>query len=126
MARSQSLSLAAYGDSLTADDLYVFTNEYASIGSDPARSTLTDSDGGIDTLNAAAVTSGSTLDLRSGATSIIAGKSLTIANGTIIENAYGGDGADVIIGNCSANKLYGARGNDTLEGGAGNDIARRR
>jgi len=117
----RSLNLAAYGDSLTADDLYVFTNEYASIGSDPARATLTDTDGGIDMLNAAAVTSGSTLDLRAGATSMIAGKSLKIANGTTIENAYGGDGADLITGNGSANKLYGARGNDTLDGGAGND-----
>ena len=117
----RSLNLAAYGDSLTADDLYVFTNEYATIGSDPARSTLTDSDGGMDMLNAAAVTTGSTLDLRSGATSMIAGKSLKIANGTIIENAYGGDGADLIVGNSSANKLYGARGNDTIEGGSGND-----
>ena len=117
----KSLNLAAYGDALTADDLYVFTNEYASFGIDPVRSTLTDSDGGIDTLNVAAVTSGSTIDLRSGATSTIAGKALTIAAGTVIENAYGGDGADLIIGNSSANKLYGARGNDTLEGGAGND-----
>lgn len=118
----KSLNLAAYGDSLTADDLYVFTNEYASLASDPSRATLTDSDGGTDMLNAAAVTSGSTLDLRSGATSIIAGKSIKIANGTTIENAYGGDGADLIIGNAGANKLYGARGDDTLEGGAGDDM----
>lgn len=117
----RSLNLAAYGDSLTANDLYVYTNEYASIGNEPSRSTLIDSDGGIDTLNAAAVTSASTLDLRPGATSVIAGKSLTIANGTVIENAYGGDGADLIIGNSSANKLYGVRGDDTLEGAAGND-----
>ena len=118
----RSLNLAAYGDSLTVDDLYVFTNEYASVGSDPARATLADSDGGIDTLNAAAVTSASTLDLRAGATSIIAGKALKIANGTVIENAWGGDGADMILGNSSANRLYGARGNDSLEGGAGDDL----
>lgn len=117
----RSLNLAAYGDSITADDLYVFTNEYGSLGTDPSRATLSDSDGGIDTLNAAAVTSASTLDLRPAAASLIAGKTLTIAAGTVIENAYGGDGADMIIGNSSANKLYGARGDDTLEGGAGND-----
>jgi len=116
-----SLSLQVYGDSITADDLYIFTNEFASLGSDSTRATLTDTDGGVDTLNAAAVTSASTLDLRAGATSIIAGRTLTIANGTVIETAWGGDGADVIYGNSSANKLYGARGDDTLEGGAGND-----
>ena len=117
----QSISLAAYGDTATANDVYVFTNEYGSLGSDPSRSTLADSDGGIDTLNCAAVTSGSTLDLRSGSTCIIAGKTLMIANGTVIEVAWGGDGTDLIIGNSAANKLYGARGDDTLEGGAGDD-----
>ena len=118
----RSLNLAAYGDSLTADDLYVYTNEFASLGGVSARATLSDTDGGIDTLNAAAVTSASTLDLRAGAVSTIAGKALTIATGTVIENAYGGDGADLIVGNSSANKLYGARGDDTLEGGVGNDM----
>ena len=117
----RSLNLAAFGDGLTADDLYVYTNEFASLGSVTARATLTDSDGGIDTLNAAAVTSASTIDLRSGGVSSIAGKTLTIADGTVIENGYGGDGADQIIGNGSANTLCGARGDDTLEGGAGND-----
>src|SRR6185369_9941405 len=110
----QTLTLAAYGDSSTADDVYVFTNEYASLASDLARSKLTDSDGGIDTLNCAAVTSALSLDLRSGASCVIAGKTLAIASGTTIEQAWGGDGADVIIGNSSANKLYGARGDDTL------------
>lgn len=54
----------------------------------------------------------------------------TIANGVVIENATGGGGDDVLIGNSVANTLtgnagadtlMGRDGNDTLIGGAGND-----
>lgn len=116
-----SLTLRAYGDAITADDNYVFTNEFASLGSDPSRSTLGDADGGTDTINAAAVTSASTIDLRAGAASSIAGRTMMIAAGTQIERAYGGDGDDMLIGNAATNTLYGNRGDDTLDGGAGND-----
>jgi len=46
---------------------------------------------------------------------------LTIAAGTVIENAYGGDGSDLIQGNSVANNLSGMRGNDTLICGANDD-----
>lgn len=46
---------------------------------------------------------------------------LAIVEGSIIENAIGGNGNDVIIGNDVANKLDGGKGNDTLTGGKGND-----
>ncbi len=46
---------------------------------------------------------------------------LTIAAGTVIENAVTGDGNDTLIGNDIANILLGMRGNDTLDGGAGAD-----
>jgi hypothetical protein len=49
---------------------------------------------------------------------------VSIARGTIIENAIGGGGADAIIGNGVANVLTGGDGNDTLTGGAGNDTFR--
>lgn len=45
----------------------------------------------------------------------------TIAKGVVIENAYGGNGADKIIGNSAANYLSGKAGNDRLYGGKGND-----
>ena len=56
----------------------------------------------------------------------------TIANGVVIENATGGSGADVLIGNAVANVLtgnggddwlMGKEGADTLNGGAGFDTA---
>lgn len=46
----------------------------------------------------------------------------TIANGVVIEHAYGGSGDDLLIGNDVANRLYGGRGTDLIEGGRGNDI----
>lgn len=56
----------------------------------------------------------------------------TIANGVVIENATGGSGDDVLIGNSASNALtgnagddmlMGRTGNDTLNGGAGSDTA---
>ena len=62
------------------------------------RADLADTDGDTDAINAAAVTTGSTLDLRAGNTSTIAGQAVAVAAGTIIENAFGGDGDDTLIG----------------------------
>jgi Ca2+-binding RTX toxin-like protein len=45
----------------------------------------------------------------------------TIANGVIIENAIGGSGADLIIGNEADNILAGGNGMDDLEGASGED-----
>lgn len=48
----------------------------------------------------------------------------TIARGTVIENATGGSGADVLIGNAAANMLTGNEGDDTLLGRDGDDTLR--
>lgn len=45
----------------------------------------------------------------------------TIANGVVIENAAGGSGDDVLLGNAAANALSGNDGIDVLEGRAGDD-----
>jgi serralysin len=44
--------------------------------------------------------------------------------GSLIENARGGWGDDVIRGNQADNKLWGGRGDDVLNGGAGDDMLR--
>ncbi len=41
---------------------------------------------------------------------------------SLIENAIGGSGNDVILGNSADNSLQGGSGNDTLDGGSGNDV----
>ncbi len=46
----------------------------------------------------------------------------TIANGVTIENATGGSGHDVLLGNGANNVLTGNGGNDVLVGRGGNDV----
>lgn len=41
---------------------------------------------------------------------------------SLVENAIGGSGNDVLIGNQAANSLKGGSGADSLTGGAGNDV----
>jgi len=48
---------------------------------------------------------------------------ISIAVGTIIENAIGGSGDDAITGNDADNELTGNGGNDNLDGGDGTDYA---
>ena len=117
-----SWTLTVFGDAVTADDLYVYTDEFARYTGtgDAARRILTDA-GGDDTLNAAAVSGNTVLDLGTGGT--VAGNSLTIAPGTVIETAFLGDGNDTLVGNGADNLVLGGRGNDWLDGGAGLDTA---
>ncbi|NJO42514.1 MAG: S8 family serine peptidase [Cyanobacteria bacterium CRU_2_1] len=113
-------TLRLYGDALSHNDTYFYTDEYAVYGLDPSHNTLTDTTG-IDTINASAVTSNITLDLAPGKDSTIAGNLLTISQASQIEQAFSGDGNDYLIGNDADNPLDGGRGNDTLRGARGND-----
>lgn len=117
-----SWKLTFMGNNQSADDLYVFTNDFGNFAGAElaARSVITDTDGGTDTVNLATVTSNSTLNLNTG-TGTIAGKAVTVAGGTVIEKIYGGDGNDVFTGNAANNYLFGGRGDDTLQGMDGND-----
>ncbi|OIQ32247.1 MAG: hypothetical protein BM562_05065 [Alphaproteobacteria bacterium MedPE-SWcel] len=115
------------------DNTYVYTDEFGVLydGDDlEARSQLSDTDGGHDTINAAAVSSDSYIDLSGASLSNIANTALEILTPGAIESAYAGDGDDVLIGNAADNLLSGGRGddhfelstgNDTIEGGAGTD-----
>lgn len=91
-------------------DTYVFTDELSDFANSAARRSIIDKDGGIDTLNAAAVTSNPTLDLSFGGRSTIDG--VVVVTKAEIENAIGGDGDDTLIGNALDNVLIGGRGDD--------------
>lgn len=91
---------------------------------------LWDEDGGVDAINASPVTSDSLIDLSGATESSIAGVSLTIRDPGSIENAFGGDGDDTLVGTDGDNLLSGGRGDDalhysggsdTIEGGEGTD-----
>lgn len=121
--RLGSWSLEVLGDTETADDLYVFTDEFASFSGAElaARSVIIDADGGGDMLNLSALTAGATLNMLLG-TGLIAGQAVTIEASTIIETVYGGDGNDSVIASAGDKSLFGGRGADTLTGSSGNDL----
>lgn len=117
-----SWTLNLIGKAASADHVYFYTDEFAeACAADATRAMLADT-GGRDTLNAAVCTSNLVLDLNPGSVSIVAGTRLTIAAGSVIENAYGGDGNDRISGNDADNILNGMRGADRFLGAGGNDV----
>ncbi len=89
--------------------------------------------GGIDTISGAGINTNLQINLQSatlqnevgggGFMSRVDGifGGFTIANGAVIENATGGNGQDLLIGNGAANTLDGGANNDTLGGGDGDD-----
>lgn len=87
--------------------------------------------GGVDLIDASAITTASTIDLRPGTFSTIGATANNVAMSAavsvggrvinLIENATGGVGNDRITGNQAANVLTGGVGNDVLTGGLGND-----
>jgi Ca2+-binding RTX toxin-like protein len=88
--------------------------------------------GGIDTLDYSGFSQNQLIDLREAAFSNIGGRTgnVSIAVGTVIENAIGGLGADelrgneannVLVGGGNNDVLFGAGGDDTLTGGSGAD-----
>jgi len=95
---------------------------------------------GVDTYDLSNYSTGVTINLNPGASSITSAVQLAYlgnghyASGNIynaylyngdarsyIDNAIGGSGNDTITGNAIANILTGGAGNDTLDGGGGND-----
>jgi serralysin len=96
--------------------------------------------GGIDTYNYSNFTTNQTIDLRAGFWSNLSPVlTANLGNGnfakgnvynayqyqndvrSLIENAYGGSGNDVMRGNQAANALVGGAGADSINGGSGND-----
>ncbi|MBY6005202.1 S8 family serine peptidase [Salipiger bermudensis] len=120
--REVTLKVHGNAESLE-DDVYVYTDEFGLLyeGSDlKSRQIIDDSDGGIDTLNIAAVTSDSVIDLSAESASKIAGIAVDIAANTI-ENVFAGDGDDLLTGSAADNDIRGGRGNDTINFSAGAD-----
>jgi subtilisin-like proprotein convertase family protein len=104
-----SWTLTLLGNAAGTDSLYVFTDENHSL------LTVNDTDGGTDTINAAAMTRA---------------LSISLASSAGIENLYTGDGNDDVNGNARDNVINTGRGNDTIghsggadtiDGGAGTD-----
>ncbi|WP_218165603.1 S8 family serine peptidase [Burkholderia ubonensis] len=118
-------ALRLYGSPTTADDTYYYTDEFAAqVAASSARGTLDDAvngnRGGRNTINAAAVSGDTSVDLTTGIASI-GGTRLTIAQSETIQNIVTGDGNDTLKANNADALLDGGRGNNTLIGGSGKD-----
>ncbi|KPQ38727.1 MAG: Ca-binding subtilysin family protease [Phormidium sp. OSCR] len=120
--------LGVYGDEMTPNETYIYTEEYGQLN-DPERQVLSNPEG-THTINAAAMRSDSLIDINPGATGVLAGQPLTIDENTQIENVWGGDGNDTLLGNEDDNRLINRRGDNLMwseagdnliEGGQGND-----
>ena len=108
-----------YGYNSTADRSIFDASQYQLISY-----TIYDS-GGIDTIDMSGAGSNQRINLNPETFStILIGNigNMSIARGTIIENAIGGSSGDHLVGNSVANTLRGMAGNDVLEGNDGDDI----
>ncbi|MEX0366817.1 MAG: S8 family serine peptidase, partial [Ruegeria sp.] len=132
---TSDVDLTIYGDTANSDDLFVYTNEFSDY--DGVAGHLTNAAGGtgVNTINAAAVTSDSVINLLSNS-GTIDGVAITNSN---IDRVFTGDGDDtvtgdgisefidtgrgndVVVGGSGAETINGGSGNDSLDGGAGDD-----
>ncbi|NVE96056.1 M10 family metallopeptidase C-terminal domain-containing protein [Altererythrobacter lutimaris] len=81
--------------------------------------------GGNDTVNYSGFSANQLINLNAETFSNVGGSygNMSIARGTVIENAVGGSGNDELIGNTARNRLTGSLGNDTIDGGNNVDWA---
>ena len=114
-------SIRAYSAQASTGTTQVFTNEFANfIALDSDRISISSANGSI--INAAAVSADSVLDASIGLSNI-GGNAVTLTAAEAFTALITGDGADVIIGNSLNNLLMGGRGNNILDGKAGEDQA---
>ncbi|MGE4370903.1 MAG: S8 family serine peptidase [Burkholderiaceae bacterium] len=100
----------------------IFTDDFARFSATQGdRTVITSTDG--TTLNAAAVTANTVLNLATGEGSI-GGTAVTFADPGTMRHLYSGDGDDMLAGNAHSNVLLAGRGNNVVDGGAGVDVLR--
>lgn len=99
----------------------IFTDELASFSAiDPSRLSISSSAG--TSINAAAVSTASILDLSGGA-SKIGGVAVALSDPQLFTKIITGDGNDHLIGNALDNLLLGGRGSNVMDGRDGIDTA---
>ena len=88
----------------------------------PPSFAITDT-GGIDTFDLSGYGMNQVISLVVETWSSVGGltNNVSIGRGSVIENAVGGAGSDVITGNAADNVLDGGAGDDTIDGGEGTD-----
>jgi Ca2+-binding RTX toxin-like protein/subtilisin-like proprotein convertase family protein len=114
----RDVKLELSGAAVSDDDLFIFTDEYSNYGGITHSLIHDGGAAGIDTINAAAVSSASDIDLQAGI-GVIDFVLVTVSD---IENVYTGDGDDQVKGDGDDNLISGGRGDDLLNGRGGDDI----
>lgn len=111
-----------WGVGCTAGGAMAVANRLMVGGSDVTLTIL--DQGGIDHLNLSNDRAAQIINLSAGTVSNCYGLigNLSIAAGSVIENAICGTGSDIVVGNAANNRIIGSAGNDTIRGGLGNDI----
>ena len=122
---------AKYGlDAFAGDTTWGFNTTiagtvFASLDELAGRTAFTIVDtGGTDTLDFSGFAVNQAIDLGAEAISDVGGLTgnMAIARGSVIENAVGGAGDDVLTGNAAGNGLQGRQGADLLIGATGRDL----
>jgi subtilisin-like proprotein convertase family protein len=120
-----SWAIRTYGEAASADDQYVYTDAFASIADEQQRYLLEDAsngtEGGFNTLNAAAMSRDVKVNLRYG-TATLAGQPLYIVRPGTLGHLIAGDGNDQLVASDLGTVLEGGRGANILTGGAGRDL----
>ncbi|MFL1549904.1 M10 family metallopeptidase C-terminal domain-containing protein [Pseudomonas sp. D47] len=107
-----------YGFNSNADRDY-----YSLTSADELTSFCVWDNGGNDTLDFSGFKQNQKINLNAEQLSNVGGRegNVSIAKGVIVENAIGGAGHDLLIGNAVRNRITGGAGGDTLYGGGGAD-----
>ena len=118
-----SWTLHLSGDDAPTNNVYVFTEDFGVGDAVAGSGVVSDSNGGRDTINTSPCRGSVVIDLTAGASgrTQIEGRKVLIADESVIENAFSGDGDDTLIGNDAPNTLSAGRGDDLIIGSAGSD-----
>jgi subtilisin-like proprotein convertase family protein len=123
--RLNTVELSAFGAAVDVNNIYHYTDEVLTAQAQTGqtgRINLTDTNGGVDWINGAALYQDVLMDLNAGTSSTLGGtRFITMGASSAIENAVTGDGNDRLQGNGLDNHLQAREGDDTLFGGLGND-----
>jgi len=117
--------LKFFGARASSNDVFHFTDDYLDyLALDASRAVIDDVNGGVDWLNFSAINGDIVANLNANSVITVDGVAWATlsSDNREFENLHAGDGDDNIIGNASANRLYGARGADTMSGGNGADV----
>ncbi|MCB1493370.1 MAG: proprotein convertase P-domain-containing protein, partial [Rhodobiaceae bacterium] len=105
------VDLFFHGSAVTTNDTFIFTNEFGDYAGVGGHVTAFSGGGSFNVLNAAAVDSGSIINLLSN-TGTIDGVAITAS---AINAVYTGDGNDSITGDSLSTELYSGRGDDEID-----------